>query len=119
MTAVRVPQSLRELVLERDEYKCVRCGCSIVGRQYSLQHRKARQMGGRKGAHTAANLIVLCGSATSAGGCHEAVESHREDARGLGYSVPSWGDPERLPVWRHGFGWQLPTGDGWISCDEP
>jgi hypothetical protein len=111
-----VPAKLRELVLERDEYRCVRCGCSIVGQRYSLQHRKARQMGGRKGAHTAANLVVLCGSATT--GCHQIVESEREYAQRQGYAVPSWGDPEKLPVWRHGFGWQLPSEDGWISCDE-
>ena len=33
-----------------------------------------------------ANLVVLCGSGTT--GCHGWVESHRAEARELGYLVP-------------------------------
>lgn len=91
----------RELVLERDDYRCVSCGVPIIGQQYSLQHRRARGMGGTDdpAANRPSNLVTLCGSATSPGGCHLAAEQRETEARDLGYWVPSWQDPRTVPVY--------------------
>lgn len=109
-------RATRELVLERDDWRCVSCGLPIIGQQYSLQHRKARGVGG---GNEPSNLIVLCGSATSPGGCHLAAEQRRADSRDLGYWVPSWQDPRQVPVMHamHGRAWLTDTGG--ISYSPP
>lgn len=115
-----VPTALATMVLERAGWCCDRCGVSIVGREFSRQHRRARGAGGRReGAHTPANLIVLCGSATSQG-CHEWAEhSHRTEAYELGFAIRGEArKPEDVPVFRHLRQWVIP-GDGvWIDADE-
>ena len=39
-------RATRELVYERDGWACVCCGQSVIGRPYSLGHRKRRSQGG-------------------------------------------------------------------------
>lgn len=94
-------QRIRELVAERDGWSCVRCAQPVGGEPgtgYSLQHRIPRGMGGSRDArlNMPANLILLCGSATT--GCHGAVESDRAAAREAGYLVWRSQDPTQVPV---------------------
>jgi hypothetical protein len=106
----------RLIVLNRDQYRCVRCGKAAgpggVG-PYSLQHRKARGVGG---TNDLANLIVLCGSSTSPGGCHALAESRDREAQAQGYWLESWQDPGAEGVMyasEHGSGitlWLAPDG---------
>lgn len=109
------------MVIERSEYSCDRCGRNLIGQRYSAQHRLARGMGGRRGGylHTAANLVILCGSATSAGGCHQFVES-AERGQGVREGFVILGSvvaPEAVPILRHGREWVVP-GDGcWITSE--
>jgi hypothetical protein len=85
---------VRRLVLERDGYACVRCGQSVIGRPYSLQHRQRRS---QSGSNSPSNLVVLCGTGTT--GCHEQVDSRRDPAdEARGYTVRSWDEPGLIPV---------------------
>ncbi len=88
----------REQILDRDGWCCARCGISIMGRLYSIQHRQARGMGGRKGANTIANGVTMCGTGTT--GCHGWAESHPAQARETGWSIRtiSMDDPEQIPL---------------------
>lgn len=92
-----------EAILERDGWSCGRCGGALHGVRgfdYSIQHRRARGMGGtdRPDTNAPQNGLALCGSATSAGGCHQHVEAHPEEAEQDGYRVPQDGDPLMFPV---------------------
>lgn len=87
-------RKVRTLVLARDSYACVCCGQSVIGRPYSLQHRKRRSQGG---GNDPSNLITVLGTGTT--GCHERIDSRRDphdEARG--YTVRSWQDPALIPV---------------------
>ena len=74
-----IPTKLRTQVLKRDDYHCVRCGRDITNGDYSLQHRDPRGAGGSRYANTMANLVTLCGSATTL--CHGHVESAHDAGR--------------------------------------
>lgn len=91
---------VRALVDARDAYRCRRCGAGLHGRPFSRHHRKPRGMGGanRADAGRPSNVVLLCGSATTPGGCHEWVERNRASAREDGWLVPSWADPAEVPV---------------------
>jgi hypothetical protein len=98
---------VRALVLARDGYACIGCGKGILERPYSLQHRVARGMGGTSQAHASSpvNLIVLCGSATSPGGCHLLAERRDPVMHERGLWLNSWENPAEVPVMtasRHG-----------------
>jgi hypothetical protein len=71
-------------------------------------------MGGSKAPDTnlPANLITLCGSATT--GCHGRVESDRLRAAADGFLLPQGSDPEVMPVktWR---GKALLSNDGMLA----
>lgn len=84
----------RALVLERDNYQCQRCGAPGT----NIHHRRPRGMGGtrRRDTNTPVNLITLCGSGTT--GCHGWIESHRDEARELGFLVVQAGVPALVPV---------------------
>ncbi|MFI7073621.1 hypothetical protein [Micromonospora sediminicola] len=105
------------LVIERDRGCCARCGRHVAGgvrgRDFSIQHRRARGAGGTRRADTNGpqSLIVLCGSATT--GCHDYVERHRVEAREFGWAVRQSDDPAQVPVLHaaHG-GWVLLAADG-------
>lgn len=101
----------RKLVLERDSYRCVCCGISIIGRPYSLQHRKRRSQGG---TNSPSNLVVVLGLGGDL--CHGRIDYRRDpDDEAKGYSLRSWQDPAQAPVW-------VASGDGsgalvWLTAD--
>lgn len=117
----------RELIITRDEGSCVVCGRMVVDTldyhqlaEYSLQHRRARGMGGSRDKATVspANGIVLCGSATT--GHHHMVESRPGWAEQQGYRVDQGVNPSHVPVWCVDKGWVLLDDfGGWTSLDVP
>jgi 5-methylcytosine-specific restriction enzyme A len=109
-----VTPDTRAVVLARADGRCERCG--KFPDTYSLHHRRPRGMGGVSGdraevTNSPANLIVLCGSATSAGDCHPWVESNRLAANELGLLLFQHQDPRTEPVTLH-VGRVLLTDDG-------
>jgi hypothetical protein len=90
-----------QAILDRDGC-CVRCGGALNGERgwdYSIQHRRARGMGGSLLPDTNApqNGIALCGSATT--GCHGWVESNPVEAREAGgWAIRQTDDPLLVPV---------------------
>lgn len=95
-----VTPATRKTVLERDNYACVCCGQSIIGRPYSLQHRRARKMGGSRlpWIDSPQNLLTVLGSATT--GCHARMERRGQADKDKGYVVSEWPevDPQFIPV---------------------
>jgi hypothetical protein len=94
-------QAIRQLVMERDGFQCVRCGNVVSGEpgvDFSIQHRIPRGMGGSRDPrlNLPSNLILMCGSGTT--GCHGAVESKRLDAREHGFALWRSQDPTEVPV---------------------
>lgn len=91
---------VRDIVDERDDWHCACCGESVYGRPYSRQHRVARGMGGTSDARLngPSNIVLLCGSATSPGGCHLACEQRDERMNELGFWLNSWQRPWLEPV---------------------
>lgn len=97
-----------QMVGERDNWQCFRCGTSCTGergRDWSVQHRRARGMGGtnRPDTNLPQNLILLCGSAST--GCHGQVEMRSRGDADHGWSIKQSANPLRIPVlhWRHGL----------------
>jgi 5-methylcytosine-specific restriction enzyme A len=109
----------RELVLERDDYTCAWCRRTILNQPYSLQHRRARGRGGSSNPRINApsNLITLCGSATSPGGCHLKCEQRTAEAGDLGFvvSLNSIHDPADIPVTHALYGRVYLADDGTVS----
>lgn len=99
----------REIVAERDDYCCVICRRSVVGRMASVHHRRAGGMGGSRDvvSDSPANLILLCGSGTT--GCHGRVESGPAEARAHGWRVDQGQDPRKVRLLHHGR---------WVYLDE-
>ena len=91
----QIPKAVRSDVLERDDFTCQRCKVSVLGRAYSLHHRK-----GRHGvdAHSRANIVTLCGSGTT--GCHGHVHAHPTQAYVTGFMVRRLTDvdPAAIPL---------------------
>jgi hypothetical protein len=110
-------RSTRELVLERDDYRCACCDNTVYGRPYSLQHRDARGMGGTSlpEINSPTNLITLCGSATSPNGCHLACEQREERLNELGFWLKRGQDPATTPVAHAVYGWCLLLPDGGVD----
>ncbi|GAA4626711.1 hypothetical protein GCM10023196_036060 [Actinoallomurus vinaceus] len=107
----------RELVLERDHYSCAHCGRSVLYGPYSLQHRVARGMGGTTdpAINRPSNLVTLCGSATSPGGCHLACEERDPAMRKLGFWVKRGINPADIPVAHAAYGWVFLMDDGTVQ----
>lgn len=101
------------LVLERDRWSCVRCGRSVAGgergRDWSIQHRIPRGMGGSRDdrLNLPSNLLVLCGSGVTL--CHGEVESHREIALVAGFLLYRAQEPTEVPV---------AALEGWVLLDD-
>jgi len=85
-----------DLIDRRDQFSCVRCGASINGG--SRHHRKLR----RHGDHTAANLILLCGSGTT--GCHGWVHANVLLSYKQGWLIHSWHSSTEVPILVRGRG---------------
>lgn len=109
-------RTTRDLVLERDDYTCACCGRSVLYGPYSLQHRVARGMGGTSdpAINRPSNLITLCGSATSPGGCHLAAEQRDGALLGLGFWLRRGDDPAARPVAHAVHGWVFLDDEGGV-----
>ena len=69
--------------------------------------------------HALANIVLLCGSATSRGGCHFSVESNRKQAFIDGWLVPMDINPEDWPVRRFGHEeYQMPGETDWTPAEQ-
>lgn len=106
----------RVAILDRDQF-CIGCGSH---HNLTIQHRRARGMGGSKDPVTrsVSNGLVLCGSGTT--GCHGWTEVHPMAGRFLGWRVNSHEEPAEVPVYRanseYGPHWALLEEDGsWKS----
>ena len=88
-------RSVRELVLARDEWSCLRCGRDISYDAYSIHHRKGRS---GPNADCPSNLVTLCGTGTT--GCHGYIESHRAESYDQGWLVRRLGAdvPAEVPI---------------------
>lgn len=96
----------RELVYERDQYRCAACGGVSP---LTIQHRANRGMGGNPNGskNSLANLLTMCAF------CNQLLEQSGKFAlEGIdsGWKIRSWDDPDSQPVfyawaneWRHLF----------------
>lgn len=113
-----IPEQVKDAIDARDQHygqpQCQRCGDLITG-WFSRHHRNPRGLGGSKAdPHALVNLVLLCGSATSRGGCHAHVESNRKQARIDGWLVPDGIRTDEWPVRRFGRrDYQMPGKTGW------
>lgn len=90
-----------KLVLQRDDWKCVKCGHKIRGERgwdWSIQHRVGRGMGGNRAEwiNLPANLLTVHGSGTT--GCHGEIEANPAAAMAYGWSVSRHASPAEVPV---------------------
>lgn len=101
---------VRHAVLERAAYRCELCG-HLIGREFSLHHRRPRRMGGtrRPDTNEPQNLLLLCGSGTT--GCHGWIESHRRHGYDTGIILYDRDDPAEFPF-------QDKTGTWWTLTPE-
>lgn len=101
MTAVRPSGATYNLVVERDDGRCARCGEYVWGQRgldFSLHHRRPAKSGGdsRPESHRAGNLVLLHGSGTTA--CHGEIESLRTVSYARGWLVREPLTPALQPV---------------------
>lgn len=83
----------RELVRERSEGLCERCG--LAG--HSVHHRRKRSHGG---PWDAINCVMVCGDGVR--GCHGWIEHNPNAAHDEGFHVRPWEDEREVPVLRWG-----------------
>lgn len=110
----------RRLVIERDGGMCQWCGELVRSDDYSLQHRRARGMGGSKDpvSSSPSNAVLMCGSGTT--GCHGFVEANPVVAEGRGFRVRQGADPRHVPLWSwRGEWWFLLPDGSRVECEEP
>ena len=92
----------RKAVMERDHGICQWCGEPARPDDYSLQHRRARGMGGSRSpvTNTAANGVLVHGTGTTS--CHGYIEAHPTEALQRGFRVRQNDDPRHVPLtdWR-------------------
>lgn len=92
MAGTRPTAKVRLIVLERDNYSCIRCWC----RAEDVHHRYPAGMGGsdEPWVHLPANLICLCRR------CHRWAETRE---RGLairrGYILEAGSEPSKTPLY--------------------
>lgn len=100
----------RRQVIARDLSRCQWCGRYVRTESgwYSLQHRRARGMGGtsRASSNDPANLLLVCGTGTTE--CHGWIEAHPQEAEARGFRMNSGAEPSRVPyIDAAGKKWQL------------
>jgi hypothetical protein len=96
----------RELLAERSGGVCEMCARA---RATDMHHRKNRSQGG---TWTPTNLLHLCHEH------HMHVTVNPAVAYEQGWSVRSFADPARTPVWLARRGWSFLTDDGGIIEEE-
>lgn len=109
------PQSADELVHEREQYRCAKCGVNIFSvPDRSVHHRRNRGSGGSSdpAINLPSNLLLVCGSGTTL--CHGWIGRHPEMARLRGFTVStnSKNDPAEMKVEHAIHGWVYLTNDG-------
>ena len=112
------PKAVEDLIWDRCGGLCEKCGLGLLRGQpdttpYSLQHRRARGMGGSRDIVTqsVSNGVLLCGFATTPGSCHLWCEQRPE--RPLGFVLKQYENPQLVPI-RHWSGrdlYLLPDGN--------
>jgi hypothetical protein len=90
--------AVRKLILDREGMHCAACGISVTGIPASVQHRRARRMGGSSdpAANRPGNLVLLCGDGVT--GCHGLAESRDPHMHERGFWIYSWESPAAVPV---------------------
>lgn len=90
--------TVRSLLLIRCGGRCEVSGVALRAGRWSVSHRRPRGMGGtdRPDVHSLANLLAVTGDGVS--GVHGWIESHREQARALGWLLGQDTDPAAEPV---------------------
>lgn len=108
-------RSVRADVIRRDGGRCQWCGAGVDTSSgwYSLQHRRARQMGGtsRPEANLAANLVLVHGTGTT--GCHGEIEANPVLAAERGFRLTQEQQPDQCPIQVAGI-----TGRRWVRLDN-
>jgi hypothetical protein len=66
--------AFRGVVLARDGTTCQCCGCDVTNKLASIQHRVPRGAGGSARVNRPSNGVLVCGSATTPGSCHNRME---------------------------------------------
>jgi hypothetical protein len=93
-----IPTKAREVVDERDQRQCVRCG-NPAGHKHHRQRR-------REGGHGYWNIISLCPS------CHNWAHGHPAQASENGYIISVHeSTPEAVPI-KTFMGWVILTAAG-------
>lgn len=108
-----ISKSTRADVIARDGNQCQWCGRYVdtAGGWYSLQHRRARGMGGSRRTETdaPANLLLVCGTGTTE--CHGHIEAHPREAAARGFRLEQGADPEATP-------YRDPAGNRWTLDNQ-
>lgn len=101
----QVSRTVRKLVFERDNNRCVSCGAE---QGLSIQHRINRQMGGSNRRDSVSSLITMCLIENQ---LLEADSRKARIARFNGWKLRTYEDPLVAPVW------YAPEG-GWFMLDD-
>jgi hypothetical protein len=95
----RLSARAQRLVFARAFGFCESCGISVIGRPYTIAPRVVQDADGyRSEANAMFNLVLLCGSANSPGGCHRRCQQRDPDMHDGGFWLRPWEDPEIIPV---------------------
>lgn len=117
--------ALVDQLFERAQSRCEACGHGLLrsgrGRYWSVQHRRAHGMGGTRwpGIDLSSNLLILCGHATTPGGCHYFCEQRNGYAEECGWVVPRHLDPVTVSVLVAGVGRRYLTNEATYSTEPP
>jgi hypothetical protein len=86
----QLPWPVRQLVLARDNWACLCCGKTILGRPYAIQLRKPCHLGGDISPENLITVQARCGDRITLG-CDPADQTR-------GYEVGPSDDPASVPV---------------------
>lgn len=113
-------QSTRDLVGERDGYRCVVCGRPCPsGSDRSIHHRRNRGTGGSRNPriNLPSNLLLVCGSGTTL--CHGEITNNANRAKALAagwvVSLNAKVEPAAVPVVHALYGRVFLADDGSIE----
>jgi hypothetical protein len=115
--------TIAQLVLERDDSRCFRCGLIVAASPRNCHHRL---FAGRGGPDEAPNRLTLCGSGNNlrdADGriwCHGWVHQNNTEAEYHGWVISQYDErpPELVPVLHWMWGWVLLDADYGFTITE-